>query len=191
MSASLVPCPSCARHVRVTDARCPFCTSALPASLAQRAVPNTTQRLSRAAAFAFTASLAVAGCSSSPTPGTDASTSDSVSTDRGNGTEAAVPSDVVSATDTPVATDSGAPQDNGGAMPLYGAPADVVIPPADVQDAGAVAPLYGGPPVDAGATEDASTPPDDGGGIAPLYGAPADAGGGGLRYGAPPPPDAF
>lgn len=191
MSASLVPCPSCARHVRVTDARCPFCASALPNTLAQRAVPNTTQRLSRAAAFAFTASLAVAGCSSNPAPGTDASTNDVVSTDRGNGTDAATGTDVVTATDTPAVTDSGAPQDNGGAMPLYGAPADVVIPPADVQDAGAVAPLYGGPPVDAGAADDVPATPDDGGGIAPLYGAPADAGGGGVRYGAPPPPDAF
>ena len=185
MSASLVPCPSCARHVRVTDARCPFCASALPSSLAQRAVPNTTQRLSRAAAFAFTASLAVAGCSSDPATGTDASTNDVVSTDRGNTTDAAASTDVI----TP--TDSGAPQDNGGAMPLYGAPADVPAPPADVQDGGAVAPLYGGPPVDAGEADDASTPIDDGGGIAPLYGAPADAGGGGVRYGAPPPPDAF
>jgi hypothetical protein len=185
MSASLVPCPSCARHVRVTDARCPFCASALPNSLAQRAVPNTTQRLTRAAAFAFTASLAVAGCSSSPSPGADASTNDVVSTDRGNST------DVITPTDTPAATDSGAPQDNGGAMPLYGAPADVPAVPTDVQDGGAVAPLYGGPPVDAGAADDVSTTPDDGGGIAPLYGAPADAGGGGLRYGAPPPPDAF
>ncbi|MFO0629586.1 MAG: hypothetical protein U0325_28680 [Polyangiales bacterium] len=175
----------------MTDARCPFCASALPNSLAQRAVPNTTQRLSRAAAFAFTASLAVTGCSSSPTPGTDASTSDAVSTDRGNVVDAVSPSDAGTPTDTPAVTDSGAPQDNGGAMPLYGAPADVVIPPADVQDAGAVAPLYGGPPVDAGAETDVPATPDDGGGIAPLYGAPADAGGGGVRYGAPPPPDAF
>lgn len=191
MSASLVPCPSCARHVRVTDARCPFCASALPNSLAQRAVPNTTQRLSRAAAFAFTASLTVAGCSSSPTPGTDASTSDAVSTDRGNVVDAVTPSDAGTSTDTPAVTDNGAPQDNGGAMPLYGAPADVPAVPTDVQDGGAVAPLYGGPPVDAGEADDVPATPDDGGGIAPLYGAPADAGGGGVRYGAPPPPDAF
>jgi hypothetical protein len=179
----------------VTDARCPFCASALPSSLAQRAVPNTTQRLSRAAAFAFTASLAVAGCSSDPATGTDASTNDVVSTDRGNAVDVVAPTDTPPPVDRPGVTDagvdSGAPQDNGGAMPLYGAPADVVIPPADVQDGGAVAPLDGGPPVDAGAADDASTPIDDGGGIAPLYGAPADAGGGGVRYGAPPPPDAF
>jgi hypothetical protein len=175
----------------VTDARCPFCASALPNSLAQKAVPNTTQRLSRAAAFAFTASLAVTGCSSTPTPGADASTNDVVSTDRGNTTDAVTSPDAGTPTDTPAVTDSGAPQDNGGAMPLYGAPADVPAPPADVQDGGAVAPLYGGPPVDAGEAEDVPAPLDDGGGIAPLYGAPADAGGGGIRYGAPPPPDAF
>lgn len=193
MSASLVPCPSCARHVRVVEPACPFCASPLPSSLAARAIPNATQRLSRAAAFAFTASLAVAGCSSSPTPTGDAAVVDtSATTDTPSAADTPAPSDRPSGSDAPAPQDagpgdSGAPQDNGGAMPLYGAPADVVIitdgaVPADVQDAGA--------PADAAPVEDGATV-DDGGGIAPLYGAPVDAGGGGLRYGAPPPPDAF
>ena len=61
MAASLVPCPSCARHVRSSERACPFCRSALSTDLAARAVPGTTQRLSRAAAFTFAASLAATG----------------------------------------------------------------------------------------------------------------------------------
>jgi hypothetical protein len=54
----LVPCPSCARHVRTTEERCPFCAAAVPGDVA--AVPAPTQRLSRAATYAF-ATLAAAG----------------------------------------------------------------------------------------------------------------------------------
>lgn len=175
MSASLVPCPSCSRHVRVVEPRCPFCAAALPTTLSQKAIPGTSQRLSRAAAFAFTASLAVAGCSSDPAPAQDAGTPADVptmtdtpmATDR---PDAGAPTDTP-ATDVPSPVDAG-PQDGGGVMPLYGAPVDAApIPDAsddDVQDSGGIAPLYGLPP-DAG---------------------PVDSGGGGLRYGAPPPPDA-
>ena len=61
----LTPCPECQRHVRKTEARCPFCDSAL--SLAH--VPSPVlprRRMSRAATFAFGASVvgatAIVGC---------------------------------------------------------------------------------------------------------------------------------
>jgi len=63
--SQLTPCPECQRHVRKTEARCPFCDSAL--SLAHVPPPVLPrQRLSRAATFAFGASVvsatALAAC---------------------------------------------------------------------------------------------------------------------------------
>ncbi len=55
----LVPCPECNRHVRVTEAVCPFC--ALPLDLAGTPEPRLPRtRLSRAATLAFGATLASA-----------------------------------------------------------------------------------------------------------------------------------
>jgi len=52
----LVPCPSCARHVRQSEAACPFCATELSLEqLSPPALPRT--RLGRAATFAFGASL--------------------------------------------------------------------------------------------------------------------------------------
>ena len=53
MDSTLVPCPACDRHVRVSEATCPFCTAPLPVDLARRAVPAAPRRLGRAAAFTF------------------------------------------------------------------------------------------------------------------------------------------
>ena len=189
MAASLVPCPSCSRHVRSSEQACPFCRSALSANLAARAVPGTTQRLSRAAAFTFAATLAATGCATDPAP-TDASTATDVGTDAG-ATPTDTGRDAGSSTDRGNATDAGVVTDNGGIVAMYGGPpgaADAGNPAPD--DGGGVAPLYGSPPPAAGVEE-----PDDGGGIAPLYGlpAPVDAGADGsigIRYGSPPRPDA-
>lgn len=64
--ARLIPCSSCARHVRATEAACPFCSAVLPVTQATRPLPRSTgTRLSRAALFALGASAAaVAACSS-------------------------------------------------------------------------------------------------------------------------------
>lgn len=52
----LVPCPNCARHVRQTEAACPFCSVELALQhLSPPALPRG--RLGRAATFAFGASL--------------------------------------------------------------------------------------------------------------------------------------
>src|SRR4051812_19548177 len=57
----LLPCPSCARHVKSSEAACPFCSASLSGKLTRRA-PSTTKRLERLAAFTFAAALAVTGC---------------------------------------------------------------------------------------------------------------------------------
>jgi len=70
---ALTPCPSCSRHVRVAETVCPFCKTTIDASESTpRAMP--TQRLGRAATFAFGAAIAVAapGCATSTTPQNDA-----------------------------------------------------------------------------------------------------------------------
>src|SRR4051812_10618389 len=54
--SQLTPCPECQRHVRKTEARCPFCDSALSLShLPAPVLPR--QRLGRAATFAFGAGV--------------------------------------------------------------------------------------------------------------------------------------
>lgn len=63
----LVPCPGCERHVRVLEASCPFCKTALDLSSTPPPI-LPSQRLGRAALFAFGVTLAagagVTGCSS-------------------------------------------------------------------------------------------------------------------------------
>jgi hypothetical protein len=65
----LLPCPSCARHVRAFEAACPFCASALPAFPAAAPIARAGgKRLSRAALFALGASAAaIAACSDAGT----------------------------------------------------------------------------------------------------------------------------
>ena len=65
MLATLEPCPSCARHVRVAESKCPFCSAALTVRVPRRLAD--VSRLSRAARVAFGAALA-AGCASDPGP---------------------------------------------------------------------------------------------------------------------------
>lgn len=138
----LLPCPSCARHVRRTESTCPFCSATISlAGLPARRAP--AERLGRAATLAFGAAVAtsVAACSSpAPTPGTDAATNDAATvtddtgtgeTD-GGGVDAASPVDANVDTGTPVAAyggpmfDTGSDQDAGA-------------------DTGAPTTLYGGP----------------------------------------------
>jgi hypothetical protein len=156
---NLVPCPGCSRHIRIAERECPFCGSALSANLASKVIPGSTQRLSRAAAFVFTTTLAVTGCGdSSPTP--DAAAGDAVADNGGPG---------------PL---YGAPADDGGIDAIYGAPpdarvdaavtpdarTDAAVTPDVTNDNGGIVPLYGAVPApDAG--EDGSI---------------------GIRYGAPP-----
>src|SRR5690348_10712494 len=96
MHHPLAPCPSCARHVRATETRCPFCARAFGSELANGVVPGATQRLGRAASFVFTATVALAGCAAAVEP------------DGGGG-------------QTDVAVVDTGPVDEGSTFPLYGA----------------------------------------------------------------------
>lgn len=131
MTSPLVPCPACTRHVRADEATCPFCSETLPTDLAKRAVPGTSKRLTRAATFAFAASVSAFACSSG---GGD------------SGNDGGGPAPLYGA---PV-VDSGSETspDGGGPVPAYGLPAPDAGPDA-VGDTGAGGVLYGLPPPDA------------------------------------------
>lgn len=140
MYRPLVPCPTCDRHVLASETACPFCAAALPANLADRAVPSAPTRLNRAAAFVFGASLAVAGCSSETTGG--GTTGGGGAGGGAQETDAGVDDDGggMALYGVPPPMDAG-PDDDGGAMAEYGAP-----PPLDAGDDGGAVPLYGAPP---------------------------------------------
>jgi hypothetical protein len=62
----LAACPSCARHVRITDSACPFCHAELSASFREAVAPaRPAARLSRAVLYALgvgTISVTSAAC---------------------------------------------------------------------------------------------------------------------------------
>jgi hypothetical protein len=67
MRSPLRECPSCQRHVRIRDAACPFCDTALPASFhTPPALGNPAGRLALAAMVG--AAATVAACSDSSQP---------------------------------------------------------------------------------------------------------------------------
>lgn len=118
----LLSCSSCARHVRVDAASCPFCGAAVVAP--PEAAP-TRKRVSRAAMVAGAAVVAVA-CSSTST----------VALYGAPAGDAGPPGDAAT-------SDAG----DGAINAMYGGPPD-----SGKMDAGSDAPVaaYGGPPVDAG-----------------------------------------
>jgi hypothetical protein len=125
--AQLVPCPECHRHVRASDAGCPFCgrdLADLPPPPPYE--PARLRGLGRAALFALGATLSAGavGCDADPAP-----------SDSGPGMDAG-----------PVAVDSGPAMFDAA----YGGPPFDAGPDEDAgEDAGPVA-AYGGPPVDGG-----------------------------------------
>lgn len=179
----LVPCPSCARHVRASESHCPFCQGELPSDLGTAAVPNTRRRLDRVAAFTFATTVAIAGCAG----GFDGESTDSQEQESVGGIQPMYGNPPIFDAGPPV-TDAGTPDANpcdagpiviwpgggwddddpGSIHAMYGLP--VVIDPCADQDAGA----DDGGAEDAGqadAAEDGGAP-DDGGAIHPMYGLP-------------------
>lgn len=149
MSAKLIPCDGCGRHVMSVEASCPFCGGAIDP---HKAVPGRAdRRMNRAAMWAFGAAVAASaatGCGDSHSP------------DGGMGEP-----------DAATVTDAGE-VDSGNIAQPYGAPFDAGPPDAGPPDTGppdpdaGIAPPYGAP-IDSG--------PDPDGGFAPLYGgAPED-----------------
>jgi hypothetical protein len=151
MATPLAPCPSCTRHVRVSETLCPFCATTLPTDIAARgARPRVATRLARAGIFAVGTAVAAAtsaACSSAP------------------GADAGGMPDMTVADTGP-----------GGLDAAYGGPPD--LGPVDMGPGGIDA-AYGGPPdlgtPDTGpATIDASQADagEDLGGVHTLYGLP-------------------
>jgi hypothetical protein len=144
----LRPCPSCARHVRVSEGGCPFCGESLSDEF--RAAPRPLgpgARLSRAALFAFgTGTLAAAGaCSSSsavPAYGSP------VMFDAGDGGESVAADAAVVPDASADSSTADAEPDAPVATPAYGAPGQPIEPvdASDDQHVG-VTPLYGIAPV--------------------------------------------
>ena len=62
MSATLVPCSSCSRHVRADSTACPFCAAALNPTSG----PMQAARVAVALAAALTASASLAACYGGP-----------------------------------------------------------------------------------------------------------------------------
>lgn len=148
MYQPLVPCPGCRRHVRATEAVCPFCAAKAPAQGAPRAPAAQVahRRLSRAAAFVFGATVGVAACSG-----------EAVVEPGGGGGEGGEGASTSSGGQT---SSSGGVGGSGG-QPVFDAGPD---------DDGGTAALYGDPaPVDAGIDDGGTV--DDGGGGEPIYGA--------------------
>ena len=135
----LVPCPECSRHVRASEATCPFC--AVPLDLAGTPEPQLPKtRLGRAATFAFGATLvsasALAACSGSDeTPGSG-----------GSGGTTATAGSGGAAAGTAGANNLGGT--GGGAMAVYGAPAagSFGVPSGGTGAGGGPQPVYGAAP---------------------------------------------
>ena len=142
MSQRLLPCPSCARHLRASEGTCHFCGASVLEAFAGTAparLPRT--RLNRAAQFAFGAvaatTLGVSGC------GGDSHVVD----DAGSGTDAGAMVEEDSGTtptDAGSEIDAGNEIDSGNIAPPYGIPPDDAGAPPD--DAGGDVPAYGAPP---------------------------------------------
>jgi hypothetical protein len=181
--ARLLACPSCLRHVRVTEDTCPFCAGAVPASFRNLPAPRPpTRRLSRAALYAFGATSIglVTACSGSVTNIPGDSGTDGSGEEAGQPLYGAAPAygafpegggDEMSHTLYGLPSDAEPPPDDGPIMAdaAYGLPGDAGLP--DGFDPDAIAPAYGlsgdaEPPFDA-----EPPPPTDDGGIA-AYGTP-------------------
>lgn len=59
---TLAPCPSCARHIRVEEPRCPFCQTATSALQPMGFDPSVAPARVRNAVLALSASMALGAC---------------------------------------------------------------------------------------------------------------------------------
>lgn len=62
MTTSLQPCPSCSRHIRITEESCPFCAASVAGLLKAAPSRKFPGRLSRAALIAASTLVAVPAC---------------------------------------------------------------------------------------------------------------------------------
>ena len=157
MSVQFSPCSACARHVKLSDATCPFCgvdnrqhlfASNAKASLGSVVPPTPAVRLSRAALFAGTvgAAMAVTDCATGsavpayglvPIEVGDASMMADAADASASNDSQGTPSSSADASDASDSATSSGPITNP--QPAYGAPVPVY--------GGSPMPLYGGSPV--------------------------------------------
>lgn len=121
---TLLLCPTCQRHVKPRDPRCPFCGSAM----------QSTAPFVPSAAVVLGLGIALAGCGSSvePAPVTDAATD--VTADNGPAPAYGPPPDTgaadtrdvgpIAAYGPPPPEDTGAIEEDSGIAPAYGPPPD-------------------------------------------------------------------
>lgn len=142
MSPPLALCPSCRRHVRVTDPACPFCASPLegvaPAAFDPQAVPRRVAHV----ALAVSASLALGACPAQPRPtpvyGAPPMPRADASAPRSTPDAAARPPGTVD--------DDGSRSEIYGAPPRPPTPRPDASPPGTVDDDGGRSEIYGAPP---------------------------------------------
>lgn len=133
----LVPCPSCARHVRQSELACPFCSVKLALEHVSPALPRS--RLGRAATFAFGASLV--GATSLVACGGESETS---KPDGGGAdTRGGASSGGTSAAGTAGAGGNSAGGSSAGTFNGFGGN---IAPPYGIPPMGGYAPTYGAPP---------------------------------------------
>jgi hypothetical protein len=131
MYQPLAPCTACRRHVRATEAACPFCGG--PLGVARNAIPEG--RLSRAGIAVF--ALAIAGCTE---PTREAASPDPIAKPAADAGAVAQPTP----TPTPI-EDAGLVDDPGTMVAKYGAPPPPK-PPKPPPPHVTPVPAYGLPP---------------------------------------------
>jgi len=128
MTAHLVACPGCARHVRVSEDRCPFCSSMLGDDVRATGPKRAPrERLGRAALVAFGAGTLAVACGGSVGQGAgekDGGRADHETHESGFGDE-------LIATLYGVAFDAGLPPDDGGKPDVGFAPPYGIAPMFD------------------------------------------------------------
>lgn len=175
----LVPCPSCARHVRQSEAMCPFCSVELALEhLSPPPLPRV--RLGRAATFAFGASLvgaaslvACGGESETGKPGGGGANSMA----GGNGVSGAGGAGGNSAGTNSAGTNSAGTFNGMGGN---------IAQPYGVPPFGGFAPMYGVPPGGSSGTTGSGGASGGSGGAGEASAGTAGSGGPTPVYGAPP-----
>ena len=179
----LVPCPSCARHVRQNEPACPFCSVELALGHVSPAVLPRV-RLGRAATFAFGASLV--GATSLVACGGDSETGKPGS----GGANSVAGSSTVAGTAGAGGNSAGSAGVGGNSAGTYNGGGGNIVPAYGVPPFGGYAPTYGAPPIGGSGGNGGAS---GGGGTSGAGGGSAHAGTGGTGgpvpvYGAPPKP---
>jgi hypothetical protein len=131
MAETFATCPSCARHIRTSEAACPFCGASTPAGFAEVGrSPKAARGAVTRAALLFAGAAVGFACSSSETTG--------------GGTADASPAEDA----------AGDVKTDGGPVAMYGpAPVDSGMDQSNGQDSGqdsGPVAAYGPAPVDSG-----------------------------------------